>query len=369
MNLSKKLELAHGHADHMLVMAYDYSSEFPITAESHTDFWPGEAARWVQGYIASEATTQMGLTLAQGVMNAVGKSVRDNGAIPHYMLGSHRRFGGRIETNIIDRTVQRFSGNGMKRSAAGNWVTTINAAPTAGIAALALSRAGIGLPGTISLKTILRAHNEITQTARSKEGLIEAHNPNELTNNSGALAKRLKSDGRVVDPAVNALYINNSRAIAELWNSDDFSQLFLEGDAKNAQAGVEKLLEREHDKGDGLSLESTLAAARLGLTGMIRESDLLHLFRAPNADDKHPEQTRSSLPDAIEAARLTAGSFEVSRIFLGRIVGKIAENNHMLTRYESISPGDNVIANRAYRRQLWAPTAAEVRQITLSMID
>ena len=376
MNLSKKLELAQGHAERMLLEAYDAKSGFPITADSHPDFWPGDAARWVAGYLAIEQPN-----IAQDVMHAVGESVRPDGGIAHYRLGSHKRLGGRVETNVVDRYVQAFSGNGIERSVADKWVSSIYAAPTAAIAALTLYKAGVALPQNISVKTILGAHNRLTKARRGEDMLLGTHYSDELTNNSGDLAKKLKTQKRVVDPAVNALYVNNERAIAELISSETIKQPtphqtvaetapHTDGkEVKNTQTALEEMIATEHSMQDVLSLESTLAAARLGLMGLLRDNDLLNLFRAPAAHDKHPEQTRASLPDALEAARLTASSFEVSRIFLGRMVSKIAENSHMLTRYEDVGPGDNVIANRAYRRELWAPTAAEICQLTLEMID
>lgn len=371
MNVTEKLELMYANADRMLFEAYDPKREFPITAASHTDFWPGDASRWVDGYLAidkPEEAQEHAQGMAKGVMNAVQRSIRRDGIIPHYMLGSHMRLGGRVETNIVDRYVQLASGNGLERSDAGEWVTTANAAPTAAIAALSLVNAGIQLPEKHQY-AILDAHNQLTVARRNTDGLIEARNPNELTNNSGVLSRKLRHDRYAIDLAVNALYIKNARALSKLWSANDIVAPFVEGDAKLAQSCVEELLETEHATRKTFSLESTLAAARLGFTGMLREGDLRDFFKAPVPGDKHPERTNPALADALEVARLTSGSFEISRVFLGRIVTKLAENKHMFTRYEGAMPDANAIANRAYRRQQWVPTAAEARQIDIDMID
>lgn len=361
------LEQAHTHAREMLQGAYDAEQSFPITAASHTDFWPGDAERWVSGYLAIGNAN-----MAQGVVHAVGLSVRENGAVPHYMSGRRPLPVLGIDTKFIDRYVQKRSGNGLEQSKAGKWVTTAYAPATFGSAAAKLVNVGLELPVNFGPSELANAHNSVTFMRQNMEGLIEAKNPNELTNNSGMLATLLKEKGSIVDLAVSASYKNSAHAIAGIPGVSEEVKKWLLEDEKVANTAIHQVLDREHDTtqmDDGVfSLESTMAAARLGLSGMIREKDLAAFFRVPDPYDKHPEQSRPSFADAIEVARLTAGGFELSRTFLRRTVAKLAIGSHMFTRYEGIEPSANAITNRAYRRQVWAPTAAEAAQIAKHMV-
>jgi hypothetical protein len=358
MSISKNLEATHMHAEQMLVGAYNPDTGYPITAESHTDLWPGDASRWVNGYLAIGKGDMAG-----GVLDAVGRSIRENGSIPHYMLGSHKRLGG-IETNFIDRLVQKVSGNGLERTETGEWVTKAYAPATFGLAAAAATKAGHPLPKTLGLYQLFDAHNSLTVRRRNSAGLIEARNPNELTNNSGVLAGILKKNGSVVDPSINASYVQNGKAIAELWEGNGLVQDIVLADVRRTEKSLHRMIEVELEEENGLSLETVQAIARLGLAGMLRGDDLISFFEAPAPGTKHPERTSASLPDMVEVARLTASSFDESRQFLVRITGKLADGPQAFTRYEGVKPEQNVVANRAYRKQVWTQTAAEAVQIT-----
>lgn len=367
MNIVENLEATHEHAKNMFVEMYDPTNGIVKTSPSHPDLWPGDLYRYVEGALAVGETD-----IAEGMMKAAGRSIRNDSSFPHYMLGSHMRLGGRIETNWIDRKFQAISGNGIEKSRSGEWVSGILAPPTFGLAAAALVDAGIELPSNLGVRDLVAAHHSLTISRRNNLGLIETNKRDELTNNSGRLASTLKDNKSIVDLAINASYILNIGAIAGLIaDRTSIHYSFLATDARIANAAVEAAIAEHHENHKKLPfpLEMTQAAARLGLSGMIRTEDLIYFFREPNPRDDHPERTRPTFADAIEVARLTSGCFEQSRNFLVRALGKLSSSQDAFTRYEDNGPSNNALANRVHRSQPSTQTAAEAALIAYDMIS
>ena len=113
-----------------LVDNFDRERGFAVRAAgSHTDLWPGDP--WTEAYTAIGATR-----MAELSFDAILRSIRPDGSVPHLMQGSHMRGG--HETNWIDRTVYRATGVGATRAASGAWVTKLHAQPNWAVSAAAL---------------------------------------------------------------------------------------------------------------------------------------------------------------------------------------------------------------------------------------
>jgi len=366
MNIIESLDATHEHAKNMFVEMYDTTNGIVRTSASHPDLWPGDLYRYVEGALSVGETD-----IAEGVMEAAGRSIDNDGRLPHYMLGHHPR-GWFKETNWFDLGFQAVSGNGIVRSRSGKWVSGIYAPPTFGLAADALVDAGIELPGNFGITELLDADEELVVNRRLLGNwLLETTEVDELTNNSGVLARQLKDSHKAVDLAVNANLVRNQRAIAKLCKGVfpyEHEDLLL--DSHRTEAAIVNIIADHHVQygQQPFSLEMTQAAARLGLSGMIRREDLVFFFKEPNPRDDHPERTRPTFADAIEVARLTSGSFEESRNFLVRALGKLSGGKGAFTRYENVKPSKNAVVNRAHRSQLSTQTAAEAALIAYDMV-
>jgi hypothetical protein len=341
---------------------YDMERNIPMRASSHTDLWPGD--RWVEAYLAIDEPQ-----LAERVMATTLRSIRPDGSLPHLMQGSHRRSG--IETRWIDRQVYRLQGNGAMELPNGEWVTKSYGAPTLALGAVALADRNRKYP---DFETVTRTITTLYDARGNSDDLIEARKVDELTNNSGKLADQLKKEGKAMDPAVNALAVKSLMALRQYPGTEKSQHgrdLF--NQAERTVLALYEELELERSKDDPitgsrsyLKGEQVLALARLNdPTMMPSEYELWRVFKAPEAGEKHPEHSNLNLAECLEIARLTRWA-DASNKYLERVIPKIAAIGAAgLTRFEGIIPGKNEAANKAGRKQVWLPTAAEIVQIDL----
>lgn len=348
--LSAELETAQELAKDMLVSEYDHDRGIPMSASSHTDLWPGDTNLWVDAYLTIDRPD-----LATQTFGTALKSIRPDGSVPHLMQGSHVRFG--TETRWIDRQYYRVKGTGAMELPNGEWVSKIYAPPTLALSALAIAEAGLELPDNI-VDVVATAQEKLYEARGNKDALIEAEHKDELTNNSGEKA-RLLNMFVVVDPAVNALAVQNGRAILKLARilepNRDFDNIRSQTDQT-----YESLIKFINESKGTRSPERTLAIARTGTTLALKNEDLEEFYSEPVSNDKHPERTHLSMDKCIELAHSTPYSTQ-STDYMRRIVPKLA--NGEFTRFENALPGNNPVENKGYRRQFWLPVAAQIVQI------
>lgn len=351
------MDTAQGAAASLLREEFDHERGFPVRAASHTDLWPGD--RWTEAYVAIDEPR-----LAEKAFNAVLRSTRPDGSIPHLMQGSHKRFG--IETNWIDRQVYRFQGNGALRLANGEHVTRLYAPPTWAMGALALYNYAVedgeeawATDFLYETTPWLIGATEALYKARSKDHVLVSGHRDELTNSSGRLATLpLKT---TIDPAINVLLVANNAALSELVDRSN-SKLSRElrdrmDRTKRTVNGLgEEILTMERHLP-----EFVLAAARLGFGESLPIHAFEGVYALPNPEDKHPEKSHLSTAECVEIARLTP-DMPQSKEYLMRFLGSIC-NGQPITRFEGVVPGKNVIDNKVGRKQIWLPTAAEIARI------
>ena len=341
-----------------LVDNFDRERGFALRAPgSHTDLWPGDP--WTEAYTAIGATR-----MAELSFNAVLRSIRPDGSVPHLMQGSHMRGGS--ETNWIDRTVYRATGVGATRSDSGAWVTKLHAQPNWAVSAAALYDHKLQrseLEATSFARSIVPTLVDATQAlyeARGTEkGYIVAKHRDEMTNNSGALAGLRKP---VIDPSVNALLVRNNKAVTRLAQIAQYElpQELLTTMRRTSWYLAEHVSEHVGDETPYLP-EFVLAAARLELSDSIPRAALQHIYAAPTPNDKHPEATHLSTAECVEIARLTP-EHVTSRGYLDRYIGMVAAGQP-ITRFEGSLPTEDSFDNRLHRKQTWLLTDAQLVRI------
>lgn len=363
MNIHESLATAQDSARELLVEQFDVKHDIPMRAPSHTDLWPGD--RWPEAYIAAGEPE-----LATHAMESIAFSRRPDYTFPHLMQGSHMRAG--IETRWIDRQVYRMQGNGAMRLPNGEWVTRTLASPTQALSALAVAKAGLEVHGpydTLTPAALARSTRALYAQRGNTKGLLAAHRKDELTRSTAELSRKLKQHGSVVDVAVNALLVQNSRAIIEL--AERANVALGEEFTDQARQTEEKLVSvlQVHRFIDEILPEDVLATARTPQAARsLSESLLANFYMPPDPTDPHPEISYLSMAETIEVARLTPWS-EASHDYLARILPKIAAAGaSALTRFEGVAPGKNAIDNKMSRKQIWLPTAAEIVQIDASTL-
>ncbi len=342
-SLQESLEIAQNDAGYLLVAdLLDSERNIPMRATSHTDLWPGD--RWAEAYLAIDEPQ-----IAESVMRTAVRSIRPDGSVPHLMQGSHIRGG--IETRWIDRQIYRLQGNGALKLPNGEWVTKGYGMPTLALGALALAERGLSYPSPEIL------HNSITalyEARANDQGLIVARKVDELTNSSGKLSNKLHEEGKVIDPAVNALAALNFDALKTL---DPTAPNISTADSTRRSLLDSLDTIRNYRPLEG---EEVLAIARLGYE--LTEEELEGVCASPEGIE-HPERTHLTMAECLEIARLTPES-EASKSYLQRILPKIAALGAAgITRFEGAQPGSNAAANKYGRKQIWLPTAAELVQI------
>ncbi|HWT55565.1 MAG TPA: hypothetical protein VN031_00880 [Candidatus Microsaccharimonas sp.] len=358
MNIHEALETAQDSAHELLVEQFDVKHDIPMRASGHTDLWPGD--RWPEAYIAAGEPE-----LAAHVMESIAFSRRPDYAYPHLMQGSHMLAG--VETRWIHRQVYRLQGNGAMRLPNGEWVTKALAPPTQALSALAVVKAGLEVHGpydTLTPAALARSTRALYAQRGNEKGLITAHKKDELTRSTAELSQRLKAHGSVVDVAVNALSVQNNRAIIELAKRTDVS---LGEEFTNQVRQIEEKLVsvlQIHRFIEEILPEDVLATARTPQEARsLSESLLTNFYMPPEPADPHPEISYLSMAETIEVARLTPWS-EASHDYLERILPKIAQAGaSAMTRFEGITPGKNAVDNKVSRKQIWLPTAAQIVQI------
>lgn len=338
-------------ASEMLVNEYDHERGIPLTASSHTDLWPGDTNFWVDAYLAIDRPD-----LAQQTFQTTLKSIRPDGSVPHLMQGSHIRFGGK-ETRSLDRLYYRISGTGAMKLPNGEWVSEIYAPPTLALSALAIAEAGLELPDNI-VDIVVTAQEKLYEARGNNEALIEPEQSDELTNNSGDMAHFLKMSV-VMDPAVNALAIQNGHAILTLAQILEPSRN-LDNIRTRTDQTLESLIQHIEATQETPSPERTLAIVRIDGTQSLQFSDLKQFYEEPSPDDKHPERTHLSTDKLIELVRARP-HLDQSRNYMKRVIPKLARGE--FTRFENAIPGDNPAINKTYRKQFWLPVAAQIVQI------
>lgn len=358
MSMQEALVVAQQTSHDMLVDQYDQKHGIPMRADSHTDLWPGD--RWAEAYIAAGEPE-----IASAVMHTVARSIREDGAFPHLMQGSHMRGG--IETRWIDRQVYRMQGNGAERTPAGEWVTKSFAPPTQALSALAIVKNGLELPEGLTPETLDTAADALKSRRTGSGRLLKAEKVDELTNSAGELAAELKRSGPVADPAINAFSVLNDRALIQLLRHYNLPvDASIRARERSTEYGLRDSFSQAYRDRRPLSNEEVLAAARLGgieAMAVMTSDRLAAIYERPHPDDAHPERTHLSLAECIEIARLTPHA-EASHDFLNRVLTNVAVlGAAAVTRFEGVTPGANPAANKYGRRQRWLPTAAEIVQI------
>lgn len=363
MNVQEALVESQDIAHEMLVEQFDTQRGIPMRAPSHTDLWVGD--RWPEAYLAADEPE-----LAQQAMGAIARSLPEDSTFPHLMQGSHKRAG--IETRLIDRTVYRIQGNGARHLPKPNreWVTRSVAPATQGLSALALRRAGYAVP--LSAPTLVDAALALYARRGTDSGLLALRKADELTRSTAEYQQQLKQEGSVVDPAINALMVNNNAAIREYalssgWAEDVLYDPSFKRLGELTAQTEQSLASLLHDHRSAPQPEEVLATARLTkYAHNLSERDLAVFFTAPSADDDHPERRHVTMAETIEVARLTPWS-EESQKYLQRILPVIAEAGaSAMTRFEGNQPGKNAITNKYNRKHLWLLTAAEIVQINVN---
>ena len=276
------------------------------------------------------------------------------------MQGSHVRGG--VETRWIDRQFYRVSGVGATKLPNGEWVTKIYAPPTLALSALAIAEAGLELPDNI-VDIVATAQQKLYEARGNEEALIEAEHRDELTNNSGETAHNL-AVSVVMDPAVNALAVQNGRAILKLARILEPNRN-LDNIRSQTDQTHESLVKFINNSNGTCSPERTLAIARVGTILGMKDEDLEEFYSEPNSDDKHPERTHLSMDRCIELAHSTPYSAQ-STDYMRRIVPKLS--NGEFTIFENALPVNNPVENKGYRRQFWLPVAAQIVQIDKSLV-
>lgn len=372
MNASDSFEHARGIAARQLVAGFDTiaGQKFPYRAEGYGDLWPGD--RWTEAYLAIGK-----IGLAERAFSAVLGSIRQDGSFPHLKQGKHKRLG--VETRFIDRLVYLARGDGITADNSGEPVTRLHGQPSEALSARALyeyKRATDGdekakeFAGLVTLPVIRGAY--ALYKARGREdGLVVSNHRDEMTNNSGHLAKQKMPR---VDPSVNALLVQNNAALLDLAQALDYKlpgykpadkkegtaeQIgFLAEQMKLTRANLTSMV----DLHVGFSMpdepEFVLAAARIGRTEKLSSAILSEVFAAPSPKDKHPEKSHLSMAECIEIAKLTPERPE-SRAYLGRIYAGVADGKP-ITRFEDIAPDNKPLSdlsNRIHRKQIWLPAA------------
>lgn len=357
--MDEALEIAQNDARELMTRGlYDMDRDIPMRSKMHTDLWPGD--RWVEAYLAIDEPQ-----LAERVMATTLSSIRPDGSLPHLMQGSHRNRIG-IETRWIDRQVYRLQGNGAMELPNGEWVTKSYGMPTLPLGALALAGENREHP---DFETVARSITTLYDARGNSDDLIEAQKVDELTNSSGKLADQLKKEGKAMDPAVNALAIKSLMALQQYPGSSELIDTWkysngLSGQAETTAFALYEELEFARAKNHCLKDEEVLALARLNDPIMLPSEHELHtVFEQPEAGGKHPERSNLNLAECLEIARLTLWA-DASNKYLERVIPKIAALGKAgLSRFEGVAPGPNAVVNRAGRKQVWLPTAAEIVQI------
>jgi hypothetical protein len=346
-------------ASNMLAEQFDTRHGIPIRADGYGDLWPGD--QWAAAYIAADKPD-----MAEAAVAALARSQRPDGSFPHLLQGSHIRGG--IETRWIDRQVYRLEGNGALHLPNGEWVTKSYAPPTQALSALAIVRAGLRLPDTLTVDSLNQASHALYEArgSNSDSGLIYAHKPVELTDRVGALGQEVKRTQRVIDSGVNALSVINGYALSELAaHAGEDSDYKIALRARNAETALRDRFVNMYVSQMQPTNEDILAAARLYESSgwRLKEADLERIYSAPNPSTEHPERTHLSMAECLEVARLTPYS-DASHEYLTRIATAVARGGvQAITRFEGVEPTANAASNKMGRKQLWLPTAAEIVQI------